>query len=237
VNSDHVAFADWDAAYVVRALSAEDRRRYEAHLDDCRLCREAIADLAPTLGLLARVAPERAESLLEPAVDGGPDPEARARMVARGTSDSRRRRLIGWAGGLAAAAVLAVVVAFAVTTAVAPARGPEEVLALEALTDLPLTAKVELTDVAWGTRIAMVCDYPPSSDPYAADQKWPYVLVVTSTDGTTSELSSWRAGPGSTSHLDAGTALDRADIASIEVRAVSDGRVLLRGEPGSATNG
>jgi hypothetical protein len=124
-----------------------------------------------------------------------------------------------------------------VTTAVAPARGPEEVLALEALTDLPLTAKVELTDVAWGTRIAMVCDYPPSSDPYAADQKWPYVLVVTSTDGTTSELSSWRAGPGSTSHLDAGTALDRADIASIEVRAVSDGRVLLRGEPGSATNG
>jgi len=126
------------------------------------------------------------------------------------------------------------VVAFAATSAIGPGAGPEEVVALQAVTDVPLTAKVELTDVAWGTRIAMVCHYPPSRDPYTADQEWPYVLVVTSTDGTTSELSSWRAGPGTTAHLDAGTALDRDDIASIEVRAVSDGRVLLRGEPSAS---
>jgi len=232
MSRDHVQFADWDAAYVVRALSPEDRRLYETHLDGCRLCRDAIADLAPTLGLLARVTPERAESLLEPSAEGGPDPAARARMVARGRRDSRRRRVIAWGGGLAAAAALAVVVAFAVTAAVAPATAPEEVVALQAVTDVPLTAEVELTDVAWGTRIAMVCHYPPSRDPYTSDQEWPYVLVVTSTDGTASELSSWRAGPGTTAHLDAGTALDRDDIASIEVRAVSDGRVLLRGEPG-----
>lgn len=233
MNTDHARFAEWDAAYVVRALSTQDRRLYEAHMDGCTLCRDAIADLAPTMGLLARVTPARADALLEPAGDDGPGPAARERMVARGAKDSRRRRLIAWGSGLAAAAVIAVVLVVAVTSAVAPVRGAEEVVALRAVTDVPLTAKVELTDVAWGTRIAMVCHYPPSRDPYAADEEWPYVLVVTSTDGTTSELSSWRAGPGTTAHLDAGTALDREDIASIEVRAVSDGRVLLRGEPAS----
>ncbi|MFE5407993.1 zf-HC2 domain-containing protein [Microbacterium sp. NPDC056569] len=237
MTPDHARFADWDAAYVVRALSAADRVRYEEHLDRCPVCRSAIGDLAPTMGLLARVAPERAEALLEPSEGDGPDPAARERMVVRGTRDARRRRMIAWGSGLAAAAAVAVVVAFAVTTAVAPTGGAEEVVALEAVTDVALTAEVELTDVAWGTRIAMVCHYPPSRDPYAGDQEWPYVLVVTSTDGITSELSSWRAGPGTTAQLDAGTALDRDDIASIEVRAVSDGRVLLRGEPAAPAGG
>ncbi|WP_109210905.1 MULTISPECIES: hypothetical protein [Microbacterium] len=231
MNTEHIDFADWDAAYVVRALSVEDRRSYEAHLDECVLCREAIGELAPTLGLLARVDPVRAESLLEPAVGAGPAQGARERVVARGTRDARRRRLLAWGGGFVAAATLAVVVGFAVTSAVDPVAVPEEVVALEPVTDVALTAQVELTEAPWGTRIEMVCHYPPSSDPYSAGQEWPYVLVVTSTDGTSSELSSWRAGPGTTARLDAGTALDRDEIASIEVRAVSDGRVLLRGEP------
>jgi hypothetical protein len=232
MKTDHLHFAEWDAAYVVRALSADDRRLYEAHLDECPICREAIAGLAPTLGLLSRVTRDRAEELMEPEGADGPAPAARARVIGRGTHESRRRRVIAWAGGLAAAALVAIVLAFAVTTAVSPATPPEEVVALQPVTDLPLTAKVALTDVAWGTRIEMTCHYPPSRDPYASDKEWPYVLVVTSTDGIASELSSWRAGPGTTARLDAGTALDRGDIASIEVRAGSDGRVLLRGEVG-----
>ncbi|WP_426320318.1 zf-HC2 domain-containing protein [Microbacterium sp. E-13] len=232
MKTDHAQFAEWDAAYVVRSLSPDDRRLYEAHLDECRTCREAIAGLAPTLGLLSRVTGDRAEALLEPGETAGPDPSGRERVVARGRREARRGRAVAWAGGLAAAAVLAVLVAFGVATATAPATPPEEIVALQAVTDVPLTAKVELTEVAWGTRIQMTCHYPPSRDPYAADQEWPYVLVVTSTDGVTSELSSWRAGPGTTARLDAGTALDRAEIASIEVRAVQDGRVLLRGEVG-----
>jgi hypothetical protein len=230
MKADHPHFAEWDAAYVVRSLSPDERRLYEAHLDECSICREAIAALAPTLGLLSRVPRDRAEELLESEAADGPAPGARAGTIGRGTGESRRRRVIAWAGAVAAAAVVAIVLAFALTTAMAPATPPEQVVALQPVTDLPLTAKVALTDVAWGTRIEMICHYPPSRDPYATDEEWPYVLVLTSTDGTASELSSWRAGPGTTARLDAGTALDRADIAAIEVRAASDGRVLLRGE-------
>ena len=237
MKSDHTRFADWDAAYLVRALSADDRRLYETHVEDCPHCRAALADLAPTLGLLARVPADRADALLDPVEGAGPDPAARARVVARGAQDARRRRTRAWAAGLAAAAAVAIVVVVAVTTALRPAPPTEEVVALEQVADVSLTATVELTEVAWGTRIDMVCQYPPSRDPYGDDREWPYVLVVTATDGTTSELSSWRAGPGSTARLGAGTALDPEDIASIEVRAAADGRVLLRGEPGGPPAG
>lgn len=231
--TDHTRYAHWDAAYLLRALSTDDRRRYEEHVEGCRQCREAIAELAPTIGLLARVTPERAQAVLEPVADdvAGPDPVARERVVARGRRDARRRRVLAWGGGVAAAAALAVVVAFAVSSAVAPTPVPEEIVALQPTTEVPLTATVQLTDVAWGTRIEMTCRYGGSGDPYALDQDWSYVLVVTSTDGETSELSSWRAAPGTTATLDAGTALDPGEIASIEVRAAADGRVLLRGEP------
>jgi len=231
MNPEHPSLADWDAAYVLGALSTADRRVYEEHLDDCPQCRDALADLAPTLGLLARLSPDRAEALLDPADQPGPGPGARARLVSVGARASRRRRLVVWGSTLAAAAVVVIVAAFGITAAVAPAVRPAETVALQPVTDVPLSATVRLTDVAWGTRIDMTCEYGASSDPYAPEQEWPYVLVVTSTDGTTSELSSWRAGPGSTARLQAGTALDSGEIASIEVRAMVDGRVLLRGMP------
>lgn len=231
MNQDHVRYADWDAAYVIRALDSADRRRYEAHLDECPLCRQAVGELAPTLGLLARVPSERAQSLLDPAAQAGPRADGRDRLVARGRRDRHRRRVLAWAGAAAAAAVLAIVAIVGVTTALTVPVPAGQVVALEPVTDVPLSATVELTSVAWGTRLDMVCDYPRSADPDAPRREWPYVLVVTATDGTTSELSTWRAGPGSTARLEAGTALDAGEIASIEVRSLTDDRVLLRGSP------
>jgi len=113
MNPDHPRFADWDAAYVVGALSASDRRLYEEHLEDCPQCREALADLAPTLGLLARVSPDRAEALLDGAAGpggaavSGPDPAGRAQLVAVGTRLTRRRRTVVWGSVVAAAAAVA----------------------------------------------------------------------------------------------------------------------------------
>ena len=111
----------------------------------------------------------------------------------------------------------------------APPSRAGEVVALEPVAGVPLTATVELTPVSWGTRIAMECRYAAGDDAGAPDREWPYVLVVIAADGTTSELSSWRAAPGTTARLDAGTALDPDEIAAIEVRSPSGDRVLLRG--------
>jgi hypothetical protein len=138
---------------------------------------------------------------------------------------------VRWGGVLAAAAVAVVVMVFAVTSTILPATPSVQEVALEPVGDVSLTASVALTEVAWGTRVEMVCRYPGGSGAGAPPEGWSYVLVVTANDGTTSELSTWRARPGSTTRLDAGTALDADDIAAIEVRTLDGSRVLLRGEP------
>lgn len=249
MNADHARFAEDDAAYVLGALSPTRRREFEEHLADCDACRAAVVELTSTTALLARVAPERASSLIGErgeADEAGPVRGAdaagvgdaggggvpagaalRARIVATATARARRRRRAWWASGLAAAAAAVVALVVVFTPAFAPGRAAE-VVALENVTDAPLSATVELADVAWGTRIEMTCRYDEA--PYAdvpADG-WPYVLVVVAADGTTSELSTWRARPGTTARLGAGTELARDDIAAIEVRALTTQKVLLR---------
>ena len=234
MNADHARFADWDAAFVLGALSASERRAFEAHLQDCEVCRAAIVDTAPTIGLLARVSAERADSLLDASAGAdGPDPARRRQLVARGVSHSQRRRTrtrrAWWTGGLAAAAAVATAVVIAVVLVIVPAGTPARVVALEPVVDIPLTATVELVDVAWGTRIEMICSYPEGDgDDSAAG--WPYALFLTAADGTTSEVSSWIALPGATARIGAGTALEPDQIAAIEIRSLSSGRVLMRSE-------
>ena len=47
------SFREWDAAYVLGALSAEDRRDFERHLPTCPACAAAVAELAGLPGILA----------------------------------------------------------------------------------------------------------------------------------------------------------------------------------------
>lgn len=224
MNADHARYAEWDAAYVLGALSAADRAEYEAHLSQCAECRAAIAEIAPMPGLLSRIAPERAESLLRSSDIEAPAPEHRARVLSLAAARDRRRRR-AWIAGTAAAAAI-VIAAVAVPVVTAQLRPPSTTIALEQVIDAPLTASVSLTDVAWGTRIDMICDYGAEGD--APADGWAYALVVVGDDGSESVLSTWRAHPGSTARLSAGTELAASDIAAVEIRAVDSGTVLMR---------
>jgi hypothetical protein len=231
MSPDHAHFADWDAAYVLGALSPTDRRMFEKHIDGCDVCLAALADLASMPGLLSRVPPDRAMSLLTAAVsEEAPDAGSRARLIERGTREAQRRRRARWAGGLAAAAAILIAVVVAVTTAIAPALRGIQVVALEPVVDLPLSATVEFADAAWGTRIEMTCRYTEPAGDDAPAEGWPYSLVLTGVDGTTSEVSTWRALPGSTARLSASTALDVDEIAAVEIRSLRTGKVLMRTE-------
>ena len=102
---------------------------------------------------------------------------------------------------------------------------------------MPVTATAVLTPADWGTRIDLDCRYESTaSDATDAadvpDDGWPYALVVVDHDGNRTELSSWRASPGVTARLEAGTALDLDDIASLEITGVASGTVLLSADAG-----
>ncbi|MFD6446895.1 zf-HC2 domain-containing protein [Promicromonospora sp. NPDC060204] len=60
-------YAEWDAAYVLGALSPSDRRAYERHLAECAACRAAVAELAGLPGLLGTISPAHAQALVEEA--------------------------------------------------------------------------------------------------------------------------------------------------------------------------
>jgi hypothetical protein len=229
MNPDHARFAEWDSAYVLGALSPTERREYEEHLETCDLCRRSVAELTPIPGLLARLTPERASSVLdEPAVAAqAPRPE----LLDAVRREGRRRRIRRTRLRLAVAAAAVALVLTAILVPLAFLRPVDaQTVAFEAVTDVPVSATATLTSVGWGTRIELDCSYDDVGSSDAPEDGWPYALYVVDRDGNRTEVSSWRASPGKTAQLAAGTALGLDDIASLEVRALGSGDVLLLGE-------
>src|SRR5246127_761159 len=52
-GQDDDKYAQWDAAYVLGSLSEMDKREFEAHLDECRTCWDAVNELAGMPALLS----------------------------------------------------------------------------------------------------------------------------------------------------------------------------------------
>lgn len=231
MNPDHSRYADWDSAYVLGALSPGERREFEEHLETCEACRRSVAEVAPMPGLLARLSADRAHALLleSDAVPATPHPELldAVRREGRRRRIRRTRTRIVLAAAAAAVVLAAVAVPLALTR---PAAGVQAV-AFETVADVPVSAAAELSPVEWGTRIELDCTYEAPSGGEAPEEGWPYALVVVDHDGHRTEVSTWRATPGATARLEAGTALAVDEIASLEIRAVASGDVLLRGSP------
>ncbi len=232
-TTDHSRYADWDGAYVLGALAPAERREYEAHLESCDRCRAAIAELSGLPGLLGRLDEERAtyllnDALLDDDADAGlPTPPADLVARIRRAEQRRRTRRVRLIVGLAAAAAVAAAIVIPVSIAAVP--HPELTVALHQAQSSPLSAQVALTSVTWGTRIDMHCSYGSGSgwqDP-AAEGDWSYSLWVIDEKGDASQVSTWKAGAGSTVRLSAATALPLDDIRTVQVRSVATDDVLL----------
>ena len=135
MNASPDKFAQWDAAYMLGALSPADRREYEEHLAGCPTCQAAVSELAALPGLLAQVSPADA-AMLSMAVDNkaghgetatatateaelmeatatetelieaGPPTSLLPKMIKK--ARSRRRKMLAAVAGIAAAAVLVI---------------------------------------------------------------------------------------------------------------------------------
>jgi len=233
--TDHIRYAEWDAAYVLGALSPAERHEFESHLEDCERCRAAVAELGALPGLLGRLDAARAFAVLDDAADEdssvGPPADLVAR-IERAERSGRLRRLLGTVTGLAAAAAIAAVLAVVLPSVLAPATSPAVAADLAPVSDgVQVQASVELTPVGWGTRIDMDCAYRPTGG--GADVAYgpvEYAMWVIDRDGVETALSTWNSTAGSDVAVSAGTSLALVDIAEIEVRTVSGDQVLLAAE-------
>ena len=229
-------FAQYDAAYVLGALSPADRRAYEEHLRSCDRCADAVAEVAGLPGLLATAD----AAVLEGGRSSPPVPDTLLPHLLGGVrrdGRSRRRRAI-----VAAAAAAAVVAASSAAltalvdrddgarpTESAASRPAVPMQQMSQLDGPGISATLGLEEVPWGTRLTMTCRYQaaPAGPSYDGGAAVRYVLVVRTHAGDEERVASWVGGAGDVTTLTGATAWRPDDIAAVEVRS-SSGRPLLR---------
>jgi hypothetical protein len=203
--SEH-PFDMYDGAYVLGALSDDDRRAYEQHLAGCGRCSASVAQLRNIPQALATVP----ASVLE---DEAPPASLLVSLSQRTRRERHRRRWI--VGGLAAAAA-ACIVALSVVVAL-PDRPATHPVAMQAVADAPIKATADVRSVGWGTRINLVCSYYE----YVTGSR-PYALVVVDRSGDRHTLGTWNLVPGAVAKYESGTSLSRSQIAAVQI-ATADG--------------
>lgn len=212
--TDH--YSTYDAAYLLGALSPEERRDFEAHLRDCDECAASVTRLSGLPGLLAK-APQP-----DQVGDPGPVPEsllpALLAEVARRRTRRRRVALVA----AAAAVVLAIATGAFVGLRPAPDQQQRAIEMTAVATGTPVHAEAVLDGRAWGTHIRLHCWYDDTS----TYRPGTYRLVVTDIDGTVQQLATWAVVPGETTTVDGSTSLDLDEIATVEVRNLADTPVL-----------
>jgi hypothetical protein len=218
-----------DAAYVLGALSHEDRIAFEEHLQECPRCTAAVAEVAMLPGLLARA----------PGPSTGADPADQLpetvlpRLLAELRRTRRRRRVLGAAAGVAAAAGLVVGTALVTGPTSAELQGTTaNGVPVSMVGDVPVTADLRLQQVAWGTKITMTCRYEGPTSPVSSGEGTYYQLVaVAEEDAHTENVASWESLPGKDASIAGSTELTPDEIAEFQLR-LGDGTVLLTGYPG-----
>lgn len=220
MTAEHDRFRDWDAAYVLGMLGAEDRRAFELHLKTCAVCAGAVSELAGMPALLGAISAEQAVGLASGSdlVGIAHEPSLLAPLARRVARRRLRRRIIGGFAGIVAACLL--VVAGAAFSAPAPSAAPSAATTESAFTPMTvlaastMSAKLRITEKGWGTRLEWVCNYYGLSS-YAGE----YEIDATTTDGKQHVLASWSTTGGSQSgELSASTSLRTAEIDRIDIR-------------------
>ncbi len=214
-------FVTYDAAYVLGALSPEERAEYEKHLRDCDACASSVRELAGMPGLLAQADPPVSGF---PAAD--PPPERLLPDVLRRVRRGRRLRnaVTATSAGVAVAACVALGVVVALPASAPPPDPPST--AMTVLGQFPVQADARLVRQEWGTQVDMSCSYDAGETRESHDGR-DYVLVAIGRDGAVTQLATWLALPNNTARIVVGTALKPADIHALEIRSVS-GIPLLR---------
>jgi hypothetical protein len=232
-------YAEWDAAYVIGALSAAERQEYEEHLAQCPSCRGAVAELAGMPGLLAQVPAH--EALTVGAPDGGPltvPPPVSLMPELSQEPVPRRRAWLVPAVAAASALVVGGLGGYALSSMGAETgrpplasvtQGPVR-LAFSAVAPSTMTAVLDVARSGTGTELRVECQYattgPTGYDPEAA---WAdYAIWVVDREGNAELEKTWTARPNRVMRPTARTPLAPEEIAAVEIRRVDTGQTVMR---------
>jgi hypothetical protein len=211
--------ANWDAAYVLGALSPEDRLAYEDHLAAHPERAAAMTEFAGLPGILNALSPEEAVALIaEPDGRAGDAPvvdfmPSLARAAERRQKRSRRAVM---ATVVATAAVFLAVGVFVATT-LFPRTAQQQTPTLQAMAPgsrSGVVAALAVSEKKWGTRLDWKCEYTKDW----ARNVSSYDLVVTTDDGKQTTVGSWAPEGDEATGLAAATVIPTSKIRTVDIR-------------------
>ena len=218
-------FEHYDGAYVLGALSATDRHRFEAHLQNCDDCVERVAQLQG-LPRLLELAPESAftgdrfvaegsASGVDVGVPAGA-PDLLPRLLADVRVGRRRRRILDVAGLLAVAAAVVALLAVLLTsgTSTDPDRAPAQARAMTNLVPIEMVASVQIVRHSSWDQVNLWCTYRAHESPPSGGN---YLAVAVDRAGRREVIGSWPVVPGQTAVIRTPTAFRAGQVASVEV--------------------
>ena len=212
--------AEWDAAYVLGALSLGDRHTYEDYLAANPERAAALTELAGLPGILNVLSCDEAIALTEHAGDASADGGTLDLMPSLAAAAAKRqkvsrRSLVG--AGLAAAAAVAIGAGALGATAFPRSGPPPAEVTLQAMQSTPkggISAALAVTEKKWGTRLDWTCDYIADWAKDAAS----YDIVVTTVEGIESAVGTWSPASDHGSGLAASTAIPTDKIRTVDIR-------------------
>jgi len=225
---DDDRYATWDAAYVLGALSDDERREYEAHLSTCPRCSAAVAELSSIPPMLAKLDASEVDALGGEQSQVQPRPQVLDSLIHRVNARRRRSRWVTTAALAAAAAVVAIALVIAIRPdGLGMPSGTDQVAAMEMtkVSETPINATISMTGYGWGTRIDMACTYGDWGNRDAPPQN--LGMVVVGRDGSHSQVATWLGLSGATALPSANTPLPVGEIAAVQLVSADSGQILL----------
>lgn len=240
------AYTQWDAAYVLGALTVPQRAEFEEHLATCGSCRAAVTELAGIPGLLAQVPPGEAlalEAATLPDAGDGPTPPRSLMppllpLPPVGTAQRRWGTPLVATAAACAALLVGGIGGYAASSASrSPRPAPPTVavgvpgrLAFTAVQPSSMTAVVDVVPVAGGTELRVECQYATGPAGPGSYGRVDYAIWVVARDGRATALEEWTARPGELMRPSALTSLPVAGIGAVEIRRVDTGRTVMRAD-------
>jgi len=192
-------------AYVLGALDADARARFEQHLSRCEQCREELVDLVPLPGLMAIV---DFEELTVSGSTSVSDVVASASGQYAAIETSRRRWRVA-SLGFGAAAAVAMVLFIGARADPVPTGDLAGDIELAITSTEPIDGRIAFDERRWGTRVELDLAGLPSRDGYE-------VWVVTS-DGSWEMAASFGPIDVSSCRIIGSTKMRPDDIAMVVV--------------------
>jgi hypothetical protein len=219
--------AEWDAAYVLGALSLEDRRTYEGYLAANPMRAAELTELAGMPGILNALSREEAVALTDLA--GAPPAEHRpdniASLAHAAAKRQQRSRRTWLAAAVTSAAALLIAGGIVGATVFPNTSAPTQTVAMQAMQPTPrggLTAELAVTEKKWGTELNWACQYTKDWSRNVAS----YDLVVTTDDGVQQVVGSWKPAGDEATGLSAATSIPTKQIRTVDIRVTGSNEPL-----------